>query len=100
VFIAFACHSIKAVIFRTELRGERTWQDQAPRLRMRGVTPPFPNMSSWHGAWLSIGTTSPAALPPGKSPGYSLDRMLGVPQSRSGRGGEGKNSQPSSGIES
>jgi hypothetical protein len=37
---------------------------------------------------------SPAALLPGKSPWCPLDRGLGGPQSRSGRGGEGKNSQP------
>jgi hypothetical protein len=34
---------------------------------------------------------APAALPPGKSPWYPLDRRLGGPQSRSGRGGEEKN---------
>jgi hypothetical protein len=37
--------------------------------------------------------------PQGKSPGYPLDRRLGRPQSRSGRGGEEQNSQPPSGIE-
>jgi hypothetical protein len=31
---------------------------------------------------------APAALPPGKEPQYSLDRRLGGPQTRSGRGGE------------
>jgi hypothetical protein len=36
----------------------------------------------------------PAVLPQGKSPWYPLDRRLGGPQSRSGRGGEEKNSQP------
>jgi hypothetical protein len=36
---------------------------------------------------------APAALPPGKSPWYSLDRRLGGPQSRSGHGGDEKNSQ-------
>jgi hypothetical protein len=41
----------------------------------------------------------PAALPPGKSPWYPLDRKLGGPQSRSGRGGEEKNSQPPPGME-
>jgi len=30
---------------------------------------------------------APAALPPGKEPWYPLDRRLGGPQSRSGRGG-------------
>jgi hypothetical protein len=37
---------------------------------------------------------APAALPPGKNPWYPLDRRLGGPPSRSGRGGEEKNSQP------
>jgi hypothetical protein len=37
---------------------------------------------------------APAALPQGKSLWYPLDRRLGGPQSRSGRGGEEKNSQP------
>jgi hypothetical protein len=40
-----------------------------------------------------------AALPQGKSPRYPLDRRLGGPQSRSGRGGEEKNSHPPPGIE-
>jgi len=35
---------------------------------------------------------TPAALPPVKDPSYPLDRSLGGPQSRSGRGGEEKNS--------
>jgi hypothetical protein len=34
----------------------------------------------------------------GKSPWYPLDRRLGGPQSRSGRGGEEKNSQPPPGM--
>jgi hypothetical protein len=38
----------------------------------------------------------PAALPQRKSPWYPLDRKLGGPQSRSGHGGEEKNSQPTS----
>jgi hypothetical protein len=42
---------------------------------------------------------APAALPQGKSPWYPSDRKLGGPQSRSGRGGEDKNSQPPPGIE-
>jgi hypothetical protein len=37
--------------------------------------------------------------PQGKSPWYPLDRRLGRPQSRSGRGGEEKNFQPPPGIE-
>jgi hypothetical protein len=35
---------------------------------------------------------APAALPPGKELLYPLDRRLGGPQSRPGRGGEKKNS--------
>jgi hypothetical protein len=42
---------------------------------------------------------APAALPPGKEPRYPLDRRLGGPQSRSGHGGEEKNSQLPPGIE-
>jgi hypothetical protein len=41
----------------------------------------------------------PAALPQGKSPWFPLDRRVGGHQSRSGRGGEEKNSQPPPGIE-
>jgi hypothetical protein len=36
--------------------------------------------------------------PQGKSPWYPLDRRLGGPQSRSGRGSEEKNSQPLPGL--
>jgi hypothetical protein len=36
--------------------------------------------------------------PQGKNPSYLLDRRLGGPQSRFGRGGEEKNSQSPSGI--
>jgi hypothetical protein len=42
---------------------------------------------------------APAALPHGKSPWYALDRRLGGPQSRSGRGVEEENSQPLPGLE-
>jgi len=37
---------------------------------------------------------APAALTPRKSQWYPLDRRLDGPKSRSGRGGEEKNSQP------
>jgi hypothetical protein len=37
--------------------------------------------------------------PQGKNPRYPLDRRLGGPQSRSGRGVEEKNSQPLPGFE-
>jgi hypothetical protein len=39
------------------------------------------------------------ALPPGKGPWYPLGSRLGGPQSRTGRVGEEKNSQPPLGIE-
>jgi hypothetical protein len=43
---------------------------------------------------------TPVALSPGKkNPWYRLDRRLGGPQSRSGRGGEEINSQPPPEIE-
>jgi hypothetical protein len=42
---------------------------------------------------------APAALPQGKSPRYPSDRRLGGSQSRSGRGGEEKNSKTPPGIE-
>jgi hypothetical protein len=42
---------------------------------------------------------APAALPRGKSPWYSLARRLGGPQTRSGDGGEEKNSLPLPGLE-
>jgi hypothetical protein len=43
---------------------------------------------------------SPATLPQGKSPWYPLDRRTSGPQSRSGRGGEKKNSYHLPGLES
>jgi hypothetical protein len=48
------------------------------------------------GKWLA---SRPGRFIPGKSLCYPLDRRLGGPQSRSGRGGEEKNSQPPPGIE-
>jgi len=38
-------------------------------------------------------------FPQGKRPWYPLYRRLDGPQSRSGRGGEEKNSKPTTGIE-
>jgi hypothetical protein len=50
--------------------------------------------------WRRVVSFTPQPLyPQGKSPLYPLDRRLGGPQSRSGRGGEDKNSQPPPGIE-
>jgi hypothetical protein len=42
---------------------------------------------------------APAALPQEKSPWYPLVRRLGGPQSRSGQGGDEKNSQHLPGLE-
>jgi hypothetical protein len=42
---------------------------------------------------------APAVYPQGKSPSYPLDRRLGGNQSRSGSGGEEKNSQLPPGTE-
>jgi hypothetical protein len=45
--------------------------------------------------WRWVVSFTPQPLyPRGKRPWYPLDRRLGGPQSRSGRGGEEKNSQP------
>jgi hypothetical protein len=46
-----------------------------------------------------VGLTPRPHYPQGKSTWYSLDRRLGGTQSRSGRGGEEKNSQPPPGID-
>jgi hypothetical protein len=46
-----------------------------------------------------VSFTSQPLYPQGKSPLYALDRRLGKLQSRSGRGGDVKNSQPPPGIE-
>jgi hypothetical protein len=53
---------------------------------MRGVILPLPQYTFM--AWCLV-----KLYPQGKSPWYPLDRRLGGPQSRSGRGGEEKNSQ-------
>jgi hypothetical protein len=42
---------------------------------------------------------APATLPPGKESWYPLDRRLGGPQGRCGRGYVQKNSQPSPELE-
>jgi hypothetical protein len=50
--------------------------------------------------WRWVVRFTPRPLyPQRKRPGYPLDRRLGGPQSRSGCGGEEKNSQPLSGFE-
>jgi hypothetical protein len=50
-------------------------------------------------AALNGGTSRPSLFAMGKRPRYPLDRRLGGPQSRSGHGGEEKNSQPLSALE-
>jgi hypothetical protein len=50
--------------------------------------------------WTWVVSFMPRPLyPHGNSPWYHLDRRLGGPQSRSGRDGGGKNSQPLPGLE-
>jgi hypothetical protein len=50
--------------------------------------------------WRWVVSFMPRPLhPQRKNPWYPLDRRLGEPQSRSGRGGEEKNSQPLLGLE-
>jgi hypothetical protein len=49
--------------------------------------------------WMVSFTPRPLYLQ-GRSPRYPLDRRLGGPQSRSGHGGEEKNSQPLLELES
>jgi hypothetical protein len=47
-----------------------------------------------------VSVTPRSLYPQGKRPWYPLHRRLGGPQSRSGRGGEVKNSHPLPGLES
>jgi hypothetical protein len=62
-----------------------------------GIAPRILNLGT---RWRWVVSFTPQPLyPQGKSPWYPLDKRLGGPQSRSGRGGEGKNSRPPSGIE-
>jgi hypothetical protein len=50
--------------------------------------------------WWGVVSFTPQPLyPQGKSSWYPLDRRLGGPQSRSGDGGEEKNSHPVPGLE-
>jgi hypothetical protein len=58
----------------------------------RGIAPRILNLGP---RWRRVVSFTPRPLyPQGKSPRYPLDRRLGGPQSRSGHGGEEKNSQP------
>jgi hypothetical protein len=61
-----------------------------------GIAPRILNLGT---RWRCVVRFMPRLLyPQGKNPWYPLDRRLCGPQSRSGRGGENKNSQPSLGI--
>jgi hypothetical protein len=62
-----------------------------------GIVHSFFNLGT---RWRRVVSFTPRPLyPQRKSPWYTFDRRLGGPQSRSGRGGEEKNSQPPPGIE-
>jgi hypothetical protein len=59
-----------------------------------------PRILDFGNRWRWVVSFTPWPLyPQGKSPWYPLDRRLGGTQSRSGRGGEEKNSQPLPGLE-
>jgi hypothetical protein len=67
--------------------------NQAPRhegvLESEGIAPRILDLGS---RWRWVVSFTPRPLySQGKSPWYPLDRRLGGPQSRSGRGGEEKN---------
>jgi hypothetical protein len=65
--------------------------------RSGGITPCILDLGTrWR--WVVSFTPRPLYLQ-GKSPWYPLDRKLDGPQSRPGRGGEEKNSQPLPGLE-
>jgi hypothetical protein len=62
-----------------------------------GIAPRIPDLGT---RWRRAVTFTPRPLyPQGKIPLYSMDRRLGGPQNRSGRGGEEKNSHPLRGLE-
>jgi hypothetical protein len=66
-------------------------------LESGGIAPRIIDIGS---RWRWVVSFTPRPLyPQGKSPLYPLDRRLGGPQSRSGRGGEEKNSQHIPGLE-
>jgi len=62
-----------------------------------GIAPRIPDLGNRWG-W-EVSFTPRLFYSHGKNPWYPLDRRLGEPQSRSGRGGEDKNSQPLPGLE-
>jgi hypothetical protein len=62
-----------------------------------GITPRILDLGT-RSMWVVSFTPRPL-YSQGRNPWYPLDRRLGGPQSRSGRGGEEKNSQPPPGLE-
>jgi hypothetical protein len=65
--------------------------------RSGGMAPHNLNLGTW---WMWVVSFTPRPLyHQAKSPCYPLDRRLSGPQSRSGRGGEEKDSQPLPGLE-
>jgi hypothetical protein len=68
-----------------------------PYLVSGGIAPRILDLGT---RWGRVVSFTPRPLyPQGKSTWYPLDRKLGGTQSRSGRGGEQKNSQPLPGLE-
>jgi hypothetical protein len=62
-----------------------------------GIAPLIPDLGT---RWRWVVNFTPRLLySEGKSPWYPLDKRVGGPQSRSGSGGEEKNSQPLPGLE-
>jgi hypothetical protein len=98
--------NVTAVLLPCCLLGpkDREWQEAAEHCIMRSfITCTLRLISSFFDIgirWRSVVSFTPRSLyPQRKSPWYPLDRRLGEPQSRSGRGGEEKNSQSPPGIE-
>jgi hypothetical protein len=90
----------KLSLYLTKLYAMKTYPVlKAPRhkhLRVSGGV--APHISVLGGGWRRVVSFTPQPLyPRRKSSRYPLDSRLGGPQSRSGRSGEDKNSQP--GIE-
>jgi hypothetical protein len=76
---------VKSLCFNWAPRHEGVWGSE-------GIAPRILTTAINGGEWSA---SRPCRFyPQGKSPRYPLDRRLGGPQSRSGRGGEEKNSQP------
>jgi hypothetical protein len=82
------------VVSQVKVKGKPRHEDV---LGSGGIAPRILNLGT---RWRWVVSSTPRHLyPKGKSPWDPLDRRLGGPQSRSGCGGEEKNSQPPPGIE-